>query len=421
MTKLFIPTKIKVGFQKRSDTFTGQLAYIIYYDEKGVLRKQTSWDGWRDSKIEALEFDNTPQANFVLNKGVQRYGHWGSGRSVVRVHDNRNFEFEISIDNLIGILMHSDVSKRDIVEECIYAWAGKELVLLPVNSEEYKESIKYTAKQSTKVSTKDLKPGIVYAQKKHDKNLTYIGYYPYYEYNYYYSSYSTDCQKSKGKKHIFHDGKNFVIPAPTVLSHAITDEVVENYATLVDDFFSSPYSGKILKLSVNPKEIILQENAYYNTVPTCYKAIDDNHVIMFSRIQSYSSDPTAKFDITNFRLMELKVGEKETNFIDHYREKSSAWSASVSNRGYGYYNNYNNSAYEAEKPKWSVDAEPYFNELKDAIKVLDPDDAMKGIKMDVFAKAFIKMDVLTKALTNLGYGNIVFSNEHNKQFEQENY
>ena len=31
--------------------------------------------------------------------------------------------------------MHSDVSKRDIVEEMVYAWNGKDLVLLPVNSE----------------------------------------------------------------------------------------------------------------------------------------------------------------------------------------------------------------------------------------------------------------------------------------------
>ncbi len=40
--KFFIPSKIKVGFQERSDTYTGKLAYIIYYDNKGVLRKERS-------------------------------------------------------------------------------------------------------------------------------------------------------------------------------------------------------------------------------------------------------------------------------------------------------------------------------------------------------------------------------------------
>ena len=141
-TNLFIPTKIKVGFQKRTDTFTGKLAYVIYYDEKGKIRKETSWSNWRDDKIEAVEFDNTARNGFLFNKGIKRDGyHWGSGRSVIRVYDPRDFEFEITVDNLIGILMHSDVSKRDIVENCVYAWTGGDLVLLPTNSEEYRQSV----------------------------------------------------------------------------------------------------------------------------------------------------------------------------------------------------------------------------------------------------------------------------------------
>ena len=46
-TNIFIPTKINVGFQERKDTYTGKLAYVIYFDEKGKLRKETSWQGWR--------------------------------------------------------------------------------------------------------------------------------------------------------------------------------------------------------------------------------------------------------------------------------------------------------------------------------------------------------------------------------------
>lgn len=41
-TNIFIPTKINVGFQERKDTYTGKLAYVIYFDEKGKLRKETS-------------------------------------------------------------------------------------------------------------------------------------------------------------------------------------------------------------------------------------------------------------------------------------------------------------------------------------------------------------------------------------------
>lgn len=166
MSDLYIPKKIKVGFQKRSDTYTGKLGFITYYDDKEVLRQEKSWNGWRDHKIEVMEFENKPRANYVFNKGVQRSGYWGSGRSVVCVYDTRDFEFEISIDNLIGILMHSDVSKRDIVEECVFTWSGKHLVLLPVNSEEYRESLKFTEKQSQNISAKELVKGYTYNMKK---------------------------------------------------------------------------------------------------------------------------------------------------------------------------------------------------------------------------------------------------------------
>ena len=46
---IYIPKKIKVGYQDRSDTYTGKLAYVIYYDEKNKLRKEKSWNGWRRS------------------------------------------------------------------------------------------------------------------------------------------------------------------------------------------------------------------------------------------------------------------------------------------------------------------------------------------------------------------------------------
>ena len=76
--QLFIPSKIKVGFQNRRDTYTQRLAYIIYYDHANILRKEKSWQSWRDSKIEPLDFTNEPTEGFVLNKGVggvrQSYG-----------------------------------------------------------------------------------------------------------------------------------------------------------------------------------------------------------------------------------------------------------------------------------------------------------------------------------------------------------
>lgn len=44
--QLYIPKRLKVGFHKREDTYSKKLAYVIYYDDKGKLRKEKSWTSW---------------------------------------------------------------------------------------------------------------------------------------------------------------------------------------------------------------------------------------------------------------------------------------------------------------------------------------------------------------------------------------
>ena len=167
---LYIPKKLKVGFQNRSDTFTGKLAYVIYIDDKNVLRKEKSWNSWRSKDIEPIDLDNTPQSGFILNKDIKRYNwsHFSSNRTMIRVHDPRGFEFEITTENLIGILMTSDCNHRELIGEFTYSWDGPELVLLPIASEEYQKSVVYTELQSHKIGAKDLVPGCSYKSKKQE-------------------------------------------------------------------------------------------------------------------------------------------------------------------------------------------------------------------------------------------------------------
>lgn len=73
-TNIFIPTKINVGFQERKDTYTGKLAYVIYFDEKGKLRKETSWQGWRDENIPNV-LKPTKKRNGSLVKWKQKQGN----------------------------------------------------------------------------------------------------------------------------------------------------------------------------------------------------------------------------------------------------------------------------------------------------------------------------------------------------------
>lgn len=264
---LFIPKKIKVGFQNRSDTYTGKLGYVIYEDEKGVWRKESSWNSWRDKNIQEVEFDNKPVNGFVLNKGLQRVSyHWGSGRSVIRVYDSRDFEFEVSVDNLLGILTHSDVSKREIAEEMVFAWAGTELVLLPINSEAYQESLKFTANQGKKISTKDLKPGFRYTNKKSGKEYIYIGFYNWWDWDY---GYGSDRKHlNKGKKHIF---ANYIewqkkweysCPGVNTLMEVDSNEPVDNYAELASGFFETINSNKVVDIRFEKYDIQLKETGY---------------------------------------------------------------------------------------------------------------------------------------------------------------
>jgi hypothetical protein len=142
-TNIFIPSKINVGFQNRQGTYTGKLAYVIYFDEKGKLRKQTSWDGWRDENIPNEIYDNEPTEGFVLNKkvgGVEESWGWDVRKTYTRIYDPRGFEFEITVPNLLWILENCNCIKGKGLEgQFVYGWDGKELVLVPVESPDYKE------------------------------------------------------------------------------------------------------------------------------------------------------------------------------------------------------------------------------------------------------------------------------------------
>lgn len=260
---LFIPETITVGFQARGDTFTGKLGYVIYTDEKGKLRKEASWNSWRSKELGEVTVKNDATLGFNFNKGVKRDNYWrGSGRSMIRVWDPRDFEFEITIENLIGILMHADVSKRDITEPCVFAWKGTELILLPTNSVEYQESMKYTAKQSLKVSAKDLVPGRTYGTKKDQKSLVYLGYFERWDdktiqldnkERYGRPVEAIQHFKKKNKSHMFIDPKSLVIEAKDPSTHLAlceSEEIHPDYASFMTKYYLSAETQPVIGLRV---------------------------------------------------------------------------------------------------------------------------------------------------------------------------
>ena len=251
---LFIPTKIRAGFQARKDTYTQKLAYIIYYDNKGKIRKEKSWEGWRDETIDPVEFDNTPTDGFTLNKDVKRYsGEWfSSTRTLIRVYDPRGLEFEITTENLIGVLMHTDCLKRGLIGQFVYAWAGQELVLLPTNSEEYQGAVKYTSGLSKKVKAKELVPGLCYSTKR-EGNVVYLGKFDYHSYK---NNWTATGPRACQKRFIFSkaDKTDDFFPKDSVdfLAEPVNESPVSDYAARVEYFKGSFAANKIVKYELKP-------------------------------------------------------------------------------------------------------------------------------------------------------------------------
>ena len=201
-SNIFIPKTINVGYQNRSGTYTGKLAYVIYYDEKGKLRKEASWNSWRDEKIPNEEFDNVPTTGFVLNKKVGDYSSgWDHRQAYCRVYDPRNFEFEITIENLLYILENANSIKGKGLEgEFVYGWDGKDLVLMPIESPDYKQISEYNRviHNNETIKAKDLIVGATYLTKDNSEYV-YMGRFDKYENCYWKNGHSFKTRKKMEK------------------------------------------------------------------------------------------------------------------------------------------------------------------------------------------------------------------------------
>lgn len=287
--KLYIPETISVGYQERKDTYTGKLAYVIYTDAKGVLRKANSWNSWRNDNIEPDLFKNEPMSGFILNRdvgGTRRSYGWNARVEKVRVYDPRGFEMEVSIPNLLFILQECTSSKGKGLEgEFVYSWQGPELVLLPTSSSEYKECLKFTSVQAKKVSARELIPGATYLTKDMGY-LVYLGRFQYYtlksDYNYRNYSFGrseavTNYEVVHKKQHIFYEPqkdtpsyspKFLPLPSMNKLARVANESCVDNYAELVDEFQNStngskPVSMEVKKIKVNDIEQIRGYNSNF--------------------------------------------------------------------------------------------------------------------------------------------------------------
>lgn len=237
-SSIFIPKTINVGYQNRSGTYTGKLAYVIYYDEKGKLRKETSWNSWRDKNIPNNEYDNVPTEGFVLNKKAGDYSTgWDHRHAYCRVYDPRGFEFEITIENLLYILENANCIKGKGLEgEFVYGWDGKDLVLMPVESPDYKEISEFNkiVHNNECIKAKDLIVGATYLTKDNESWI-YMGKFD--VYNQY------GAWENKGKHFWFWKSSYFEhyrsIPKNKFIK-CVDDKCNEKYANIFDKLEGNP-------------------------------------------------------------------------------------------------------------------------------------------------------------------------------------
>lgn len=289
-TTIFMPKKINVGFQERQGTYTGKLAYIIYFDDKGKLRKETSWNSWRDKEIDNQIFENTPTEGFVLNKKTGGYSTgWNHRQTYVRVYDPRGFEFEITIPNLLYILENTNSIKGKGLEgEFVYGWDGKDLILIPCDSPDYKEISSFNDKvrNKTKLKGKDFKVGGTYLSKNNSE-LVYLGRFD--EWKFVWRRDNQSTYETKKKSYFFADKKTYsiiTIGTPSQIIEVISEDCVENYAELVEKLeHSTSYSPidnkKTQYLPYTLEEFLKRNQSYCGNFYT-----SDGKIINFNKTYS---------------------------------------------------------------------------------------------------------------------------------------
>lgn len=300
-----IPDKIRVGYQKRSDTYTSQLAYVIYYDNKGKLHKEKSFEDWRDERIEPNEFENKPMEGFVLNKKVGGCSSgWNHRQTYVRVYDPREFEFEISVANLLFILENTNSIKGKGLEgKFIYGWNGKDLVLIPCDSPDYVKISKYNdmVKTGNKYKGSDLKVGGIYLDKE-NKEVVYMGRFDYHgrkkqKKAYYFYN--------REKRHSWYDKVGYFIEVSSVGNYiidTIDDKCVDDYA----DIFSKLEYYEVY----NPYDPSKDEyiNHTFESFEKYFKlSIEKDVCLSWERIQFFYKNGTRLKDRWNYLSSDINI------------------------------------------------------------------------------------------------------------------
>jgi len=282
-----------------------------------------------------------------LNKKVGDYkSDWNHRHAYCRVYDSRNFEIEISIENLLYILENVTSTKGKGLEGFfIYAWDGKDLLLLPVDSPDYKEITKYNKilHQKNYVKAKELILGGTYKTKANEEYI-YMGRFDYhdikseriYKENSRYSYEYVYTDINKGKYHYFvlkeddRDNKNFSILTLKSLGEKFIDvvstECIENYADLFDKLERNTHYSPIDKskdeyINYTLKEFLEKVNKDWGL--HCYGSDKKEYYIgkVYNKLGYYFYENRSNNDYYKYKRIEGTIQELYDQIQSMYKNE----------------------------------------------------------------------------------------------------
>lgn len=340
--KMYIPKTMLVGYQNRDDTMTGKLSYITY--KKGSqIYKKTSWENWCDYNLGLDDIDNKPTDGFLFNKDITHvsYNYYsnGSKHSKMRVFDPRGFDFEITINNLSFIINTCNINNGEIEGKFVYAWDGVELILLPVNSNEYKESVSFSKNENKKISARDLVLGRTYQLKKTEDHVIYIG------------------------RHHFRKKVNWKRRTELVSDLSNEFECYENHIHVLQDIFEDKGN----------------QHVFYNETKKCYEGniqsklsicldeeCSDSYAdLLESFIHSTEHSAIVDFDSDNICFDDLKHNHEEENCYDAYNIAKKTKGNNIFRMKYYFYkNDFQRNDFQINNLSWldfHKDTQIFFN------------------------------------------------------------
>ena len=337
ITGFLIPHGTDKAYAKRKDSVDSWAKKINKYDF--VLNTTTrQYDSIPNGRVplDPLEFDNTPIKGFTLIDRLNRGGSWYGNQDKWKVNDPRGFQLEISGSNLLKIIEYCTITSGLIDAECVWARDGANNVLVPVNSELYKNAMVNTERRSKTVSVKNLKPGDIVVFKNGDKK-EYIGFYyvmaPEYQGT---NNVIPKKEISKNKKHVFRQTVNDSVwysasTSPTIAEIVETGNVPRTMAEVnhelskdrfssLDEIFDAPHEIKYSlvnsqhgKVFGHGSDFVYESNYYRYVFDANLKIIDQrymgNFIDRFNPLSKLNVAQTNRYDIL------CQIFDKDGNVI----------------------------------------------------------------------------------------------------------